>query len=62
MSKKQIIKLEKKAKRINKKYWHKLADYWVVRIGKAKDLDEVFKSKDYLKYEIARKKRDLRRI
>ena len=49
-------------KKINTKYWHKVADYWCMRITKAKDLDEVFKSKDYLKYEIARKKRDLRRI
>ncbi len=47
----KIIKLNKK---INTKYWHKVADYWCMRITKAKDLDEVFKSKDYLKYEIAR--------
>jgi len=48
-------------KKINTKYWHKVADYWCMCIAKAKDLDEVFKRKDYLKYQKSIKNRDKRK-
>ena len=49
------------SKKINTKYWHKLADYWAKCIAKAEELDEVLKSKDFLKYQKSIKNRNKRK-